>query len=97
MKPALDRDHESEWYYTTESRVVYDVHLTKHPLLLLGQRVVVLWSGVVSRKKYHILHPGIPGELSNQWAIKRLLRTNMINHLQFLKENHKSHLCCELL
>ena len=59
---------------------------------------IVLWSGVVSRKKYHILHPGIPGELSNQWAIKRLLRTNMINHLQLLKENHKSHLCCcELL
>ena len=41
VKPALDRDHESEWYYTTESRVVYDVHLTKHPPLLLGQRVVL--------------------------------------------------------
>ena len=40
---ALDRDHESEWYYTTESRVVYDVHLTKHPpLLVLGQRVGIL-------------------------------------------------------
>ena len=33
-----------------------------------------------------ISHPGIPGELSNQWAIKRLLRTNMINHLQLVKE-----------
>ena len=43
VKPALDRDHESEWYYTTESRVVYDVHLTKHPpLLVLGQRVGIL-------------------------------------------------------
>ena len=27
--------------------------------------------GSFSRKKYH-RHPGIPGELSNQWAIKRL-------------------------